>query len=226
MTAAPSKGLVVSLTAGMIVFVILAEVFTWLSNRKKERERPERDRQLAQLAADAAIKKMEDRQAGAEKLGRSNVFDSAEGLERTRHPEVYLRIRTEQDGPYTKTNFALSNGGSEVAQRVRVAPYRLRSGTIDFTGIDILEPNLTKEIQPIVGRTSPLSRNNLSSLLFGEWDRLKVRAEEWALPMRILYEDAARNKFETNFLLVYLPMQDILEQAAFKAQDFKFRRLE
>jgi hypothetical protein len=63
-------------------------------------------------------------------------------------------------------------------------------------------------------------------LLFGEWDRLKVRAEEWALPMRILYEDAARNKFETNFLLVYLPMQDILEQAAFKAQDFKFRRLE
>jgi hypothetical protein len=136
-----------------------------------------------------------------------------------------MNVRSHIDGPYTKTDFLLTNSGGDVAHNIRVKPFGLSSGNIEFPEVETLERGHTKELQPTVSRTSAASKNNLSSLLFGEWDRLKERKEEMGLPMRIFYEDSFHNKFVTDFQLVYMPMQDILEQAAFKVREAKFSPL-
>jgi hypothetical protein len=221
----PSKGLVLFLAIAMVAFVILAEVFTRLDEKKRERDQPERDRALARLVA-ITIKENEARERReAESVGRSKVFDSAEGLEPPLGPRIFMNVRSHIDGPYTKTDFLLTNSGGGVAHNIRVEPIRLSSGNIEFPGVETLERGITKELQPTVSRTSAASKNNLSSLLFGEWDRLKDRKEEMGLPMRILYQDSFHNRFVTDFLLVYMPMQDILEQAAFKVRKAKFSPL-
>jgi len=227
MTPAPNRRFVLSLAIAMVAFVGLAELFTRINEKKRERAQPERDRVLAELLANTIKEneRKEQREAKEKSEGRSKAFDSAEVLEPPLGPRIFMNLRSHIDGPFTKTDFILTNSGADIAHKIRVEPFRLSSGHIEFPEVETLEPRHTKEIQPTVSRTSAASRNNLSSLLFGEWDRLKERKEEMGLPMRILYEDSFHNKFVTDFLLVYMPMQDILEQAPFKVRQAEFRPL-
>jgi len=101
----------------------------------------------------------------------------------------------------------------------------MRSGNIEFTGIEILEPKHVKEILPVISRSSIFFKNNLSSLLLKEWDEARRGTSEVAYRMRMLYEDVSQVEYETVFDLIYSPIQDILEKPAFQIRNTKIKRL-
>ncbi len=232
--SSPSRTVIVGVALGAAVFYTLGELLARREERKRKRERIEteqkreekqieRERRLI-LSAIAEYKKSEKEAGHVPPVykGRAKTYDSANSL---LGPLVYPKIKSQNDGFYTKTEFLLTNHGSDVAHKLRIEPLNLRSGSVEFSEIEILEPGDTKEILPTVTRTSVLFKNNLSSILMREWDEARQAVSEYPLHMHILYEDVSHNEFETAFDLVYLPIQDILEQAAFDVRNVEIRPL-
>jgi hypothetical protein len=199
--------------AGIAVAALLVQGFIQSS---KDIENKETTQNLAKRIVDLEKEKHS-------KESRSYTTDAAP--EPPRGPMVYVNVRSQNDGFRTKTEFVLTNHGPDVAHKVHIEPFHMRSGNIEFTGIEILEPKHVKEILPVISRSSIFFKNNLSSLLLKEWDEARRGTSEVAYRMRMLYEDVSQVEYETVFDLIYSPIQDILEKPAFQIRNTKIKRL-
>jgi hypothetical protein len=156
-------------------------------------------------------------------VGRVKTKDFAAQL--GNDPRVYLEIKTEGQGLFSKTVFLLSNLGGDVAHKVQVEPLTLHSGQIRFDSVETIPTGTSKEILPTVENVSVFSRHNMNSILMNEWDAAGNVTSEFPNHIRILYEDFAHRQFETAFDLVYLPLNDIVQRNPFEIRNMEFRPL-
>ena len=106
----------------------------------------------------------------------------------------------------------MRNLGDEVAHRVQIEPLKVSSGEAIFQRLETIPVNESGSVLPKIEQFGALQRHDLSHLMMKAWDAAGEMVGEFSRPMRIVYEDYLKNRFETTFDLVYLPATAIMNR--------------
>ena len=215
--------IVIWVTAGLALVALPVQAFLQ-SKEDHDREEREKERDVRDAVIQRVVMELEKRMPPIQPETKEGSFKvDAVLVENT--PRIYIDIKNQGKGLFSKTEIILRNRGGEVAHKVQLEPLIFHSGRITFSGIETLAVGVEKEIVATTENTSALARHNMTSLLMREWDAAGEANPEFPLHMRIVYKDFSHRTFETVFDLIYLPVKDIVEQNPFEIRHLKIRPL-
>jgi hypothetical protein len=201
----PSRLLVISLAAAVIVCFVIAEIFLKYEERARERRQEEKNRQLVHsvVAEYTAPTKV------AITVPVSNANELGMSAD---DPRVYVEIERVTDA-LRGTPFILQNHAKDVAHTVCVHAFKLDHKIVTFPSIEIIAAGKSAGINPTIERAGAFNQHNILQWLLKDWNANGELVEEWPIPLKVTYSDFSKQKkFLTSMTLVFHPIRYILEE--------------
>jgi hypothetical protein len=139
-------------------------------------------------------------------------------------PRIYASIKESAEFAITRTPFALTNSGRDVAHKVTIEMLLdLKGRSVAFNTVEVIKPGDTEESLPTVESEDVIHKHDIFFWMLVDWNNdSKGITEEWSKPITIRYEDFRGRQFEASMTLMFYPIKHMLkENKRFKVRDYK-----
>lgn len=202
----PSRLLVLCLASVIVIFFIVAEIFLYFEEKRREQSQAEVNRQLVRSAVSEYV--------SAKAASVSSALPASTELGMSADdPRIYLEIEKPKDNLLRKTPFVLWNHGKDVAHTVQIQPLKLDRKKVTFTPVEAIPPTQSGESLPTIDRGGTLNEHDIPHWLLQDWNSNGELIEEWPIQVTVTYSDFSKKKhFVTSAKLVFHAIRYILEE--------------